>query len=67
MPPMSYAKKAFTVIEQPLSDNSKVYSVQGSSDLGGYLIVIDCDREEVANKLADLLSNATFGVHVQSK
>lgn len=55
----------FNVVEHTLTDDSRVFAVQGYDMLGARLLVIDCDSSETANELADLLSNRTFGVEVR--
>lgn len=54
----------YQVVSHKLTDGSKVYAVKGHNDTGSHLIVIDCDCEETATKIADLLEERTFGIMV---
>ena len=55
----------FNVVEHTLTDNSRVYAVQGYDMHGARLIVIDCDSSDTANELANVLSYRCFGVEIR--
>jgi hypothetical protein len=57
--------RPFDVVEHTLTDGSRVFGVKGYDMTGSHLLVIDCDSSESANRLADLLSESTFGIEVQ--
>jgi hypothetical protein len=55
----------FKVIEEKLSDDSPVYSVQGPADDGAWIIAIDCNSQEEAHDLACMLNESTSHVSVR--